>query len=84
MAAVARKISAIPPSGPENPMMQTMRRVFPADATSATSVTPDSGLIEAEKSASFKKARRGRSGSLLSGSTLSDKPETLGSPERIM
>jgi hypothetical protein len=82
-ATVAKKVTAIPPSGPENPMMQTMRRIFPAD-TNNTSIAPDSGLMEAEKSASFKKARRGRSGSLLSGSTLSDKPETLGSPERIM
>jgi hypothetical protein len=77
---MAKKLSAIPPSGPENPMMQTIRRVFPADATSSA---PDSGLMEAEKSASFKKARRGRSGLLLSGSTLSDKPETLGSPGGI-
>lgn len=84
MSAVAKRLSAIPPSGPENPMFQTMRRIFPADTTEATSSIPDSGLMEAEKSASFKRARRGRSGSLLSGSTLSDKPETLGSPERIM
>lgn len=83
-ATVAKKISAIPPSGPENPMMQTMRRIFPADAESNTRGIADSGLSEAEKSASFKRARRGRSGSLLSGSSLSDKPETLGSPERIM
>ena len=84
MSAVAKKISAIPPSGPENPMFQTMRRIFPADTTSATSSIPDSGLVEAEKSASFKRSRRGRSGSLLSKSALSDKPETLGSPERII
>ncbi len=84
MSAVAKRLSAIPPSGPENPMFQTMRRILPADATSEKSSTPDSGLMEAEKSASFKRARRGRSGSLLSGSTLSDKPETLGSPERII
>lgn len=76
----------MPPSGPENPMMKTARLIYSgnADNTSVASSTPDSGLSAAEKSASFKRARRGRSGSLLSGSSLSDKPETLGSPERIM
>jgi len=83
MSAVAKKISAIPPSGQEPPIFQTMRRIFPADANNTNS-TPNSGLAEAEKSAAFKRTRRGRSGSLLSGSTLSNKPDTLGSPERIM
>ena len=83
MSAVAKKISAIPPSGPEPAIFQTMRRVFPADDNNINT-TPDSGLAEAEKSASYKRVRRGRSGSLLSGSTLSDKSETLGSSERIM
>ncbi len=54
MSAVAKKISAIPPSGQEPPIFQTMRRIFPADANNTSSI-PDSGLAEAEKSAAFKR-----------------------------